>query len=68
MTIGEKIRELRQRRGISQMGLARELGVAISTVQFWEYGTHFPRWAMLREMIALFDVTAEEFLEGIDVI
>jgi DNA-binding transcriptional regulator YiaG len=37
-----KIRELRRRLDLTQTEFAIKLGVSISSVQVWEYGTHKP--------------------------
>jgi DNA-binding transcriptional regulator YiaG len=39
----EQIKELRSKLGLTQEGLARELGVSVSAVQKWEGGRASPR-------------------------
>jgi transcriptional regulator with XRE-family HTH domain len=45
-----RIRELRQKRNLSQVELARILNVDTSTVSKWESGTNLPRSNILLEL------------------
>jgi transcriptional regulator with XRE-family HTH domain len=45
-SVGERIREGRQARGLTQAELAVLIGVNHVAVSRWERGTHFPRWDM----------------------
>ena len=49
MKFGEKVRELRKERKMSQSELASRIGVTLRTVQSYEAGTSFPK---KREMYA----------------
>jgi transcriptional regulator with XRE-family HTH domain len=55
--LGERIRALRERQGLSQAALAEKLGVNVSTVTAWELGRVRKRFAKVRRRF-------EEFLEG----
>ena len=56
MSIGENIRRLREREGLSQTAFAGRLGVTKETVGRWESGRTFPRRTHLDKMIADFTV------------
>jgi transcriptional regulator with XRE-family HTH domain len=43
----EKLRELREKKGLSQKKLADKLGVGRTTVTLWELGINKPRTDML---------------------
>ena len=43
MTFGEKVKELRTRKGLSQEDLASKTGVTVRTVRNWETGGKYPR-------------------------
>lgn len=43
MTFGERLRELREERDLTQKTLAGMLGVSPRMVSFYESGAHFPR-------------------------
>ena len=46
----EEIKRLRTRLGLTQEGLARELGVSVSTVHKWERGRARPRGLSVRAL------------------
>ena len=48
MTTGEKIREARKKRGLTQQQLADELGVHRVTVVRWESGAREPMAVVIR--------------------
>ena len=62
MSIGENIRRLREREGLSQTAFAGRLGVTKETVGRWESGRTFPRRTHLDKMIADFAVCADDIL------
>lgn len=59
MKIGENIRALRQRKGLTQDLVAQQLGVTYQAVSKWENDTNTPDIALLPEIAALFDVTID---------
>ncbi len=59
MKIGENIRALRQRKGLTQEQVALQLGVSYQAVSKWENGTNTPDIALLPEIAALFGVTID---------
>lgn len=60
MPIGEKIRELRRERGITQEGLAELLEVSAQSVSRWEQGVCYPDVELLPAIANYFDVTLDE--------
>jgi transcriptional regulator with XRE-family HTH domain len=54
--IGGRIRELRQRDGLSQDALAQALGVAKNTISRWETATHRPSIEDLEKLARSFGV------------
>ncbi len=59
MKIGENIRALRLRKGLTQEQVAQQLGVTYQAVSKWENGTNTPDIALLPEIAALFGVTID---------
>lgn len=59
MKVGENIRALRQRKGLTQEQVAQRLGVTYQAVSKWENGTNTPDIALLPEIAALFGVTID---------
>lgn len=41
--IGEKLRELRKKKGVTQSEVAQAIGVSVSTYNAWEIGKNIPR-------------------------
>jgi len=64
MTLGEKIRQLRQTRGFSQEELAAHLNVSRQAVSKWEKGLSYPDTENLLALAAVFEVSADD-LAGI---
>ena len=60
MEIGNQIRQLRLRRGITQETMAQELGVTAQAVSKWERGVATPDIALLPDISAFFGVTIDE--------
>ena len=64
MTFGEKVRELRNRKGYSQEKLAELTGVTKRTVRNWETEGKYPRNQALYEKLAGALDCSEEYLRG----
>ena len=60
MEIGNQIKQLRRRRGITQEVMAQELGVTAQAVSKWERGVATPDIALLPDISAFFGVTIDE--------
>lgn len=64
--LGEKLRELRRRKGVSQKEMAVALGVSAAYLSALEHGRRgVPTWVMLQKIIGYFNVIwddAEEVL------
>lgn len=58
---GEKVRQLRRARGISQKGMAAALGVSAAYLSALEHGHRGPpSWAMVQKIIGYFNVIWDE--------
>ena len=60
MTLGERIRALRQGQGMSQEALAEALGVSRQAVSKWEKNLSYPDTENLLSLAELFGVSADE--------
>ncbi len=60
MEIGNKIKNLRTRRGVTQEELASKLGITAQAVSKWENGAASPDIALLPALSAYFGVTIDE--------
>ncbi|MGN0689924.1 MAG: helix-turn-helix domain-containing protein [Oscillospiraceae bacterium] len=61
------LREIRQRAGVSQVALAKKLGVTSSTVTQWESGVRKPDIVMVKKIANVFGVTVDELLAPIKI-
>ncbi len=61
--ICERIKEARERNGLTQAALAKKLGVSRSAVNSWEIGISAPSVQYLIELSKLFKVSADYLLE-----
>ena len=51
--VASLVRTIRASKGLTQEGLARELGVSFATVNGWENGRHHPIPALERKLVEL---------------
>lgn len=58
---GKKLKELRVAKGLTQCGLAEELGMSFSTVSMYERGQRRPDLPTLSRIAAFFDVPLDVF-------
>ena len=63
-TIGDRIKELRQKANLTQAQLAEKLGFTSQTVSNWESGTREPDIAALAQLSSLFNVSLDYLLLG----
>lgn len=61
--LGIQMKKLRQARGISQIELARLLGVSKQSVSNWENDNVVPTIEMLKKMCQIFSCSADYLLE-----
>lgn len=59
---GERMKELREERSLSQEVLANELGVSKGALCYYENGKRTPDIAFLEKVVKYFDVSADYFL------
>ena len=62
MDIGRKIKELRQKRGITQEEFSEALRVSVQTISRWENGVNAPDLSMLPQLAVYFRVTTDYLL------
>ena len=65
MKIGDKIKELRIEKGLSQMQLGKSIGVSQKAVDYWERNVNEPKASYIIALVKLFDVTFDEFFADI---
>lgn len=63
MELSKKIKELRNRKGLSQENLSEKSGLSLRTIQRIENGETEPRSDSLKRLAATFDVSPEEIID-----
>lgn len=59
---GEKLKELRLEKGLTQKELAKELGNAQSAIFYWETNRQEPTISALKKLCKFFEVSADYFI------
>lgn len=62
MNFGEKIRALRQDRGLTQQQVADDLGISLRAWVYYENGHRFPPQPLLRALSEYFGVSADSLI------
>ena len=60
-TVGEEIRAIRRARGLTQAQVAEALVVPQAAISRLESGATRPRWEVVARVLALLEVTPEEW-------
>ncbi|MBR6768511.1 MAG: helix-turn-helix transcriptional regulator [Clostridia bacterium] len=63
MNLGNKIRELRRARNLTQEQLAATLNISAQAVSKWEMGASYPDMTMIPTLAALFKVSLDELFD-----
>ncbi len=63
MNIGEKIKELRLEKGMTQMQLAKQIGVSQKAIDYWERSVNEPKASYIVSLVKFFSITFDEFFE-----
>lgn len=58
------IKEKREERGMTQVGLAKAMGVSQQAIAKWEIGAGMPRADKLMQLARIFDCTVDELLKA----
>ena len=66
MSLGEALKENRERCHMTQEFVAEAIGVSRQAVSKWETGTSDPSTSNLIALAKLFDVSAEELLRSVE--
>ncbi|MCM1368471.1 MAG: helix-turn-helix transcriptional regulator [Roseburia sp.] len=62
-TVSQRIRELRNERGLSQKALAKQIGVSQKAIDYWERHVNEPKASYVVALADFFQVSAD-FLLG----
>lgn len=65
MTIGEKIKSLRIENNLSQIKLAKQIGVSQKAIDYWERNINEPKASYIILLVNFFNITFDEFFENV---
>ncbi len=63
--IGNRIRELRLEKGLSQMQLAKMIGVSQKAIDYWERSINEPKAGYIIALVKFFGISFNEFFENL---
>jgi len=63
--VADRIKYLREQKGLSQSALAKRLGVTRSSVNAWEMGISVPSTPYIVELSSIFNISTD-YLLGVD--
>jgi transcriptional regulator with XRE-family HTH domain len=63
LTFGERLRELRDKAGLTQVQLAEASGLPLGSIRNYEQGQREPYWNVLFKLAAALGVKAEAFAD-----
>ena len=66
MSIGEKIKELRLESGLSQLNLAKIIGVSQKAIDYWERNVNEPKASYIISLVKCFGITYDDFFAEIN--
>ena len=66
MRIGEKIKELRLEKKLSQMQLAKLIGVSQKAIDYWERSVNEPKSSYIILLVKCFDISFDAFFEDVE--
>ena len=64
--IGEKIKELRLEKGLSQMQLGKLIGVSQKAIDYWERSLNEPKTSYIIALVKVFEITYDELFEDVE--
>ncbi|MBQ7770767.1 MAG: helix-turn-helix transcriptional regulator [Clostridia bacterium] len=66
MRVGEKIKELRQEKGLSQAQLGKRIGASQKAVDYWERGINEPKVSYIIALVRFFELSYDDFFAELD--
>lgn len=66
MNIGEKIKELRIEKGLSQMQLGKAINVSQKAIDYWERNINEPKASYIIAIVKFFNISFDEFFAETD--
>ena len=64
-SLGQKIRELRLENNLSQLQLAKLIGVSQKAIDYWERSINEPKASYIIRLVKTFNISFDDFFEDI---
>lgn len=65
VTIGQRIKELRLEKGLSQIQLAKQIGVSQKAIDYWERSVNEPKSSYIIAIVNFFGLSFDSFFEDV---
>lgn len=65
-SLGKKIKDLRTESNLSQMQLAKLIGVSQKAIDYWERSVNEPKASYIIKLVKIFDISFDEFFEDVE--
>jgi repressor LexA len=66
MKIGDKIKELRLEKGLSQASLAKRIGASQKAIDYWERSVNEPKASFIIALVRIFEISYDEFFSDVN--
>ncbi|MBR5192725.1 MAG: helix-turn-helix transcriptional regulator [Clostridia bacterium] len=66
MKIGQRIKDLRLERKLSQQKLALSIGVSQKAIDYWERGVNEPKSSYIILLVKVFEISYDDFFWDIE--
>ena len=66
MTVGQRIKQVREANRMSHYYLSMEADVGVTSIYQWERGEVIPSLPAFNRVLKALDVSYEEFMKGVD--
>ena len=66
MKLGDRIKELRNEKNISQMQLAKLIGVSQKAIDYWERNVNEPKASYIALLVKTFEISFDEFFSELE--
>ena len=66
MKIGDKIKELRLEKGLSQASLAKKIGASQKAIDYWERSVNEPKASFIIALVNVFEISYDEFFSDVN--
>lgn len=66
MTLGQRIRSLRESKGLSKTDLSKRTDCLDMNIHRWEHDRHQPNIYHTKKLAEVFNMTVDELLEGVE--